>query len=434
MAHRTICIDGFNLSLPQGTGVATYGQGLARTLREMSYRVEGLFGLASGARQETRELFFFEHFGRGDGSYNRKARRNAVVKSFLPSFGTPRLYDVPQTGLVELRSFAGRLPQFDRILSAPFLFQIAAAHFQTFGTFLSLTMPQPPAVMHWTYPLPVRLKGAKNVYTLHDLVPLRLPYTTRDDKKYYFRLVKSCIEQADHLCTVSEASKEDILLRWPKAAAKTTNTYQVSPVPGEVTRRSAQENADIIATQFGLRHKDYFLFFGAIDPKKNIPRIIDGYLTANIRTPMVMVTSGEQGEKDGRAGKSAGNPFNRKLDERIIHLEYLPRATLHRLIQGAKAVVFPSLFEGFGLPALEAIQLGTPVISSDVSSLPEVVGDAGVLVDPYQTDQIASAISALDGDPDLRARLVAAGPAQIVKFSSERYRERLTAMYDAVLA
>lgn len=433
MSRPVICIDGYNLALPQGTGVATYGFGLAKTVREMGFGVDGLFGLASGAQPETRELFFFEHFGRGDG-YMRKSIRQSIKKWFLAPWRSPKTYEVPQTGLVELRSFANRLPQMDRIFSSPFLFQIAHVHFSTFGSFLEVSIPNPPAIMHWTYPLPVRMKGAKNIYTLHDLVPLRLPYTTGDNKKYYYRLIKSCIEKGDHICTVSDASKGDILSRFPEAAAKTTNTYQVSPVPDEVSSASEAENAAIIATQFGLKYKEFFLFFGAIDPKKNISRILDAYLTANIQTPLVVVASRDLSIKEDRKNPSESDRlFSGKLDPRIRHLEYLPRSTLFRLVQSAKAVLFPSLFEGFGLPALEAIQLGTPVISSNISSLPEVVGDAGVLVDPYKTDQIARAIREIDGDNNLRSSLIQAGPAQVNKFSSEKYQERLSRMYQAVM-
>ncbi|WP_208346777.1 hypothetical protein, partial [Aetokthonos hydrillicola] len=246
MPRYSIGIDGYNLSLPEGTGVATYGFGLANTVLDMGHSLTGLFGLASGAKKETRELLFFEHFGRGNGLWNRKDVRRNVAGWFKAPWRSPQLFEIPQTGLVETRSFGARLPAFERIISSSHLFSIASAHFRVFGSFLTLRMPNPPAIMHWTYPLPVRLHGAKNIYTLHDLVPLRLPYTTEDDKKYYHRLIKACVEKGDHICTVSEASRNDILARWPEATAKTSNTYQVSPVPLEVASRSTEESAAII--------------------------------------------------------------------------------------------------------------------------------------------------------------------------------------------
>ncbi len=105
-----------------------------------------------------------------------------------------------------------------------------------------------------------------------------------------------------------------------------------------------------------------------------------------------------------------------------------------RLVKGAKAVAFPSLYEGFGLPALEAMMVGTPVLTSNTSSLPEVVGDAALQVDPYDTGAIAAALRALDSDADLRARLSHAGLQRAQHFTMDRYQERLSDMYDKVLA
>ena len=96
--------------------------------------------------------------------------------------------------------------------------------------------------------------------------------------------------------------------------------------------------------------------------------------------------------------------------------------------------MFPSIYEGFGLPVLEAMQLGTPVLTSSTSALAEVAGDAALLVDPYDTRAIADGLRAIDGDAALRARLGAAGPAQAARFSGEHYAARLEAMYARVLA
>jgi len=114
---------------------------------------------------------------------------------------------------------------------------------------------------------------------------------------------------------------------------------------------------------------------------------------------------------------------------RVIQLDYVPQSLLISLISGAKAVVFPSIYEGFGLPALEAMQLGTPVITSDTSSLPEVVGDAALLVNPYDPRAISQAIRRMDTDADLRARLAKAGPERAELFSPDRYQARLRDLY-----
>jgi glycosyltransferase involved in cell wall biosynthesis len=133
-------------------------------------------------------------------------------------------------------------------------------------------------------------------------------------------------------------------------------------------------------------------------------------------------------EASGGLG-AGGTVYGRKVDRPIIQLQYLPRDMLFRLIRSARAVLFPSLYEGFGLPALEALQLGTPVISSNTASLPEVVGEGGLLVDPYETTQIADAIRALDQDDALYDRLSRAGLAHATGFTNEAFAERLGDMY-----
>ena len=107
-------------------------------------------------------------------------------------------------------------------------------------------------------------------------------------------------------------------------------------------------------------------------------------------------------------------------------------ATLVTLIRGARAVIFPSLYEGFGLPVLEAMVLGTPVVASREAAVPEVAGDAALLVDPYDTDHIARGITTIVNDADLRAELARRGPVQAAKFSAERYRERVAKVYAAL--
>jgi glycosyltransferase involved in cell wall biosynthesis len=118
---------------------------------------------------------------------------------------------------------------------------------------------------------------------------------------------------------------------------------------------------------------------------------------------------------------------------RVRRLSYVSREHLVTLMRGARALLFPSLYEGFGLPLLEAMSLGTPVMTSKVASLPEVAGDAAILVDPLDTDDIARAIRSLDQDADLRGELKQRGPKRAEFFSPEKYRERVAALYARVL-
>ena len=436
MTKRTIGIDGFNLALSRGTGVATYGMALGQAVSALGYGTLGVFGIDVGQAAETRELFFFDRIGKARPPeaglvYGRRVLRE-TLKSMLPMRGL----DVPLTGTVETRTFADRLPAFDRLVSASSLFAIAQRRFRLFGSFLTLKVDNPPDIMHWTYPLPIRLAGARNIYTLHDLVPLKLPYTTFDRKDLYRRLIECCIAEGDHVCTVSESSRNDILNLFPSTPpGKVTNSYQTAPISAALLARDPAEDARMIEDMFGLPHRGYFLFFGALDPKKNLARIIEAYLTTRSRTPLVVIGARDwNAEQGGRlAGADPASLFSGAVADRLVKLDYLPRDMLLRLVRGAKAVLFSSLYEGFGLPAAEAIRLGTPVIASTTSAMPEVVGDAGLLVDPYDITAIAGAIAAIDGDPAVAARLSAAAPAQAARFTDDRYQGRLADMYDRVM-
>jgi glycosyltransferase involved in cell wall biosynthesis len=337
---------------------------------------------------------------------------------------------VPVTGLVDRRGF--RMPAFDRLLNAPDLFDVAGRHFRRHRRFLRVRVADPPAIMHWTYPLPIVLEGARNIYTIHDLVPLRLPQTTLDDKGFHLRLIQGCIAAAAAICTVSEASKADILRLFPQSAGKVANTYQSVEAP-EQALPDGVELADFLRGVFGLEPRGYFLFFGALEPKKNIGRLLEGYLSAGTATPLIMV--GARAWRSERElsllklrgeGPPGPGPSVRQID-------YLPFATLLRLIRGARAVLFPSLYEGFGLPVVEAMALGTPTLTSTGGSLPEIAGAASLLVDPYDVRAIAQGIRALDDDAALRGALAEAGPIQAAKFGAGPYRVALTRLYDSVL-
>jgi glycosyltransferase involved in cell wall biosynthesis len=436
MARLTIGIDGYNLAMPRGTGVATYGFSLTQAIEAMGHGTLGVFGLDVGKRVETRELMFFDKFGRTPPKETRRQKERRLIREWWQSLSSARAVDVPMTSAVEKQIYVDSLPSFDRVVSSPRLFEVAYWHLQFFKSFLTLKMDNPPDIMHWTYPVPVRLAGAKNIYTLHDLVPLRLPYATMDYKHLYYRVIEGAVMGSDHVCTVSDASRDDILSRFPVAAEKVTNTYQTAPIPTVALNRSAEEDARMIEGMFDLKPRDYFLFFGALDPKKNIGRIIEAYLTTQSKTPLVIVGARNWGaEAESRMlGAGGVSVYGHGVSNRIVQLDYLPRDLLARMIRGAKAVMFPSLFEGFGLPALEAIRLGTPVISSTTSSLPEVVGEAGLLIDPYDVQAIANAMTAIDTDPALCDRLTAAGSAQAAKFSDDAYRSRLAPMYDKIMA
>ncbi|TBW39565.1 glycosyltransferase family 1 protein [Siculibacillus lacustris] len=429
-------IDGFNLGLPKGTGVATYARNLSHAAQALGCETEVLYGLAHSrpARSSLlREIAFFDPTTPSSGW---GAAMAAIGRHLPRPFGVPT-FPIPVTGAVVLDGHGARLPSFDRISNATDLFRIAEIAFALTGRFTRVRHDRPIDVAHWTYPLPVRLPGARNVYTMHDLVPLRLPFTTLDDKAYYLRLMRRIVADADHIVTVSETSRDDIVQLLGCPPDKVTNTYQAVSMPQGLLDKSDEEVAAEVEGAFGLPYKGYFLFFGAIEPKKNVGRLVEAYLASGLDEPLFVL--GPQGWKaddevrliddSTRLRKELG-PAAATKGARIRRFDYAPFRLLVSAIRGAKAVVFPSLYEGFGLPILESMLLGTPVITSDRGAMREVAGDAALLVDPYDPGDIAAAMRRLSSDPALCADLSARGRARAATFSPEAYGARLTALWD----
>jgi glycosyltransferase involved in cell wall biosynthesis len=424
-----IGIDGYNLAMHRGTGVATYGRALADTLLEAGHSVEGVFGISVGRRAATREARFVEALGRHHPKPRNRGDAARLMLKAAPPALKARAFDVPLGELIAHGDFPQRLPTFSRLTSVADLFMVANRHFKLHGRFVTLEMENPPEIMHWTYPVPITLKGARNIYTLHDLVPLVLPHTTLDMKPNYRRLVQRCVDEAAHICTVSEASKRDIVELLHARADHVTNTYQTSLPP--VVEAS---DLPLDGALSGLRPGGYFLFFGAIEPKKNVGRLIEAYRALKTETPLLIVGPRAWQSEAELAHLPAQGAIDGPVGERIVQIDFLPRPDLLRLISTARAVLFPSLYEGFGLPVLEALQLGAPVLTSTAGSLPEVAGDAAVLVDPLDVASIAAGMRALDGDKTLRRRLSEDGPRQAERFAPEPYLRRLEAMYAHVMA
>lgn len=429
MDRLRIGIDGYNLAMHRGTGVATYGRALADTLLEAGHSIEGVFGLNVGLRLAMREARFVEALHRHHPKpINRRDAARLMLKAAPPTLKA-RAFEVPLGDLIARGDFPQRLPSFSRLTSVADLFMVANRHFKLHGRFVTLEMENPPEIMHWTYPIPITLKGARNVYTLHDLVPLVLPHTTLDMKPNYRRLVQRCVDEAAHVCTVSEASKRDIVELLHARPDHVTNTYQTSPPPMMET-----SDKPFDGSLSGLKPGGYFLFFGAIEPKKNVGRLIEAYRSLKAETPLVIVGP-RAWQSDAELAQLPVHGFlDGPVGERIVQIDFLPRMELLRLIRSARAVLFPSLYEGFGLPVLEALQLGAPVLTSTAGSLPEVAGDAAVLVDPLDVTAIADGIRALDGDAALRRRLMENAPRQAERFAPEPYLRRLETMYAHVMA
>jgi glycosyltransferase involved in cell wall biosynthesis len=268
---------------------------------------------------------------------------------------------------------------------------------------------------------------------------MRLPFTTLDVNHRFVQLMQWVVKTADHIVTVSETSKRDIVNLLGVPEHRITNTYQAVDIPEAYLRKPEEDVAREVKGLFGLDYKKYFLFFGAIEPKKNLGRLIEGYLATGLEDPLVVL--GEEawvsendlrllnGEHVEHLSRLVRTGDATQVKRHVRRFGYAPFPVLISLIRGARAVVAPSLYEGFGLPALEAMLCGTPVISSKEGASAEIADDGAILVDPYSPGEIRDAILALSNNTDLAGELVEKGRRRAAWFSPERYQDNIEALY-----
>lgn len=424
-ARPSVCIDGFNLALPKGSGIATYGRNLAHALR-VGFSPQALYGPAS--KRSDDPLANLAAIADGPPPRHWINKNERWRRTLTSRFGRTAFAVEPSDQVIWPAAGGGR-PSVDLFWSCPNLFSLANRAYDKYGSLTPVSFEKgtaPPAVMHWTCPLPIYARDVLNVVTVHDLIPLRLPHTTVDDSTAYATRLRRSLDRADHIVVVSEQTKRDLVDWMHIDERRITNTYQAVSIPPALAGRDENLVMAEIEGVFGLEWKGYFLYFGAVEPKKNLARIIEAYLASGVTAPLVIV--GGRGWLDDDENNLLAD-LSARDDDRVRRFDYMPFNLLISLIRGARGVLFPSLYEGFGLPVLEAMLLGTPVLTSRLGSLPEVAGDAALFVDAYDVDSIKAGIQLLDADETLRSELSEKGAQQVSRFDMASYQTRVADLY-----
>jgi glycosyltransferase involved in cell wall biosynthesis len=277
-------------------------------------------------------------------------------------------------------------------------------------------------VLLWKQP------GALNVITIHDLTALLFPeHHTANTREMQMQTYRFAQEKADAVIAVSEATKRDILTYLEVPAERVHIVHNgVDPAFRPI---EDQEVLNRALAPLGLVPDSYILHVGTIEPRKNLTRLVDAYHAVRRTTPppvpkLVLA---------GVTGWQFQEVFERieslEIQREIVFLGRVPGDVLPALYNGALLFVYPSLYEGFGLPPLEAMACGVPVVASNTSSLPEVVGDVGVLVDPTDTQELAAALASLLGDAERRSELSSRGLTRASLFSWERAARETLRVY-----
>ncbi len=278
---------------------------------------------------------------------------------------------------------------------------------------------------HYVLPPLVR---CKSVVTIHDCIHLRFPQylPNRAALTYARAQMGSAARRSHRILTVSEASKRDILHYFPVHPEKITVIYNA--IDERFAVPPPEEDVQRVAERYQLRDR-FVLYVGNVKPHKNLERLIDAFHVLRQSPGLDDVKLVLIGDEISRyaALRRAVHRYN--LHKFVRFLGFLSDETLAIVYRLARVFVFPSLYEGFGLPPLEAMASGTPVVTSNVSSLPEVTGDAALLVDPTVAEAIADAMRRILTDPAVAADLSARGLRRAREFSWEHAAARIRDIY-----
>ena len=279
-----------------------------------------------------------------------------------------------------------------------------------------------PALYHSPYYLMPYRPGLPTVLTFYDLIPLRFPAYVSGRARLLFRVtMQLALHTAQRIVAISEASRRDLLATFRMASEGVTTT-PLAPDP-RFCPQSAATVADL-RTRYGLPG-DFLLYVGINKPHKNLVELVKAYAALPASSAPLVIA----GAWDARYPEAKQAAAALKLTERVRFLGPVTEVDLPALYAAATAFIFPSRYEGFGLPVLEAMACGTPVACSNVSSLPEVAGTAALLFDPSDVAAITAALGRLLDDATLRADLRARGLTQAERFTWKQTAAATLAVY-----
>ena len=278
--------------------------------------------------------------------------------------------------------------------------------------------------LHYSFPL-IRFR-TKLTVTLADMTFFLMPKNHTFLKRHYFRMfILLAAGLADRIIVVSNSTRRDFLKRFPAAKNKVATIplgKPALPVIRGASKVFAGQPAPFNTEQ------EYILFIGTLEPRKNVNSLISAYHRLNQtkpRGPLVIV-----GAKGWDYEETFQLVFRLGVGEKVIFTGFIDDCEKFALLQNATVFVYPSFYEGFGIPVLEALSLGVPTIASNVSSMPEVAGDAALLVDPRNVEELANALNTLLENPSLRRDMSIKGIEQAGKFNWERTARETIGVYN----
>ncbi|MDZ4671795.1 MAG: glycosyltransferase family 1 protein [Phototrophicales bacterium] len=274
--------------------------------------------------------------------------------------------------------------------------------------------------------LPPIHKKTKSLVTIHDLSFVRVPETASPSlKKYLDVVVPRSIMRATHIHAVSEATRQDIITLYNTPPSKISVIFNALEPHFKPTPPTAE-----LFTKYAIPSVPYIVTVGTVQPRKNYSRLVKALVQLRKHHDMHLVVAGGRGWLEDEFYATIRDTG---MTDNVHVTGFVADSDLPALYSGAICMAFPSVYEGFGIPPLEAMACGVPVVSSNTSSLPEVVEEAALLIDPYSVDDIHNALERVITDQELRDTLITRGFIQAKKFTWEKSAHQLHHLYRQLL-
>ncbi len=276
--------------------------------------------------------------------------------------------------------------------------------------------------------IPPFRRNCRSVITVHDLAFLLYPHFLTKESARYYGQIDQAWRKTDHIIAVSEATKQDSIRMLGVPENKITVIHEAAnPIYRQLPPNEAQQHVK----QTYKFDRDYILFVSTIEPRKNLPGLLQAYrrLRDEYKREELLVLAGANGWLWEEVYETVGRL---NLEGSVLFLGRVPSNDLVYLYNAARLLVHPSFYEGFGLTPLEAMTCGTPVIVSNTSAIPEVVGDAAVMVDPHDIDGLTVAMWRVLTEPELREDLICKGLKRAKQFSWKKAAQKTLEVYHKV--
>lgn len=291
-------------------------------------------------------------------------------------------------------------------------------------------LPRDLDLLHSPDFIPPAFGASRHLITVHDLNFLYYPeYLTTESRRYYAGQIEWAVQKADHIVADSEHTRQDLIDALQLPPRKVTTVHlAANPI---FAQEFADEEIDRTLSSYDLV-PDYILFVGTLEPRKNVPTLLRAFdllrKETGLEIPLVLV-----GRKGWLYEEIDEVMVALQLDEHVRHLSKVNDQQLAHFYHRAGVLALPSHYEGFGLPVLEAMHCGCPVVASNRASLPEVAGDAAILLEPDEVEAWAAALAQVVTDQATRGELVEAGKRQASRFNWTKTAAATLKIYESLL-